>query len=79
MTSIQVSRRALAGGLTAATAGLGLANMARAAAGDPELAAGDGISHTAAAIHQEVVLKRGPPARLRRVRRRLPGSMRSPD
>jgi activator of HSP90 ATPase len=56
MTSIQVSRRALAGGLTAATAGLGLANMAFAAAGDPESAESDGVSHTAAAIHQEVVL-----------------------
>jgi len=59
MTTHRLSRRALAGGLAAASAGLVVARTALAApdaflAADPSQ--GDGISHTADAIHQEVVL-----------------------
>jgi uncharacterized protein YndB with AHSA1/START domain len=66
MASNPMSRRALAVGLTAATAGVVVARGAMAA--NPPQA--DGISHTADAIHQEVVLN----ATRRRVYRALTDS-----
>jgi uncharacterized protein YndB with AHSA1/START domain len=62
MTTNPISRRALGAGLTATTAGLGMAKMALAAPDVPAAAdpsQGDGVTHDSDAIHQEVVFEAG--------------------
>ena len=60
MPSTLISRRALALGLVALPAGVGIAARAAGASGtmeNPNPATGDGLTHTAAEIHQEVAFK----------------------